>query len=171
MLKSIKALLVLMVAVTAATAALAEGKIAVLDVQSAILNTDAAQKRLKELREEKEFKSNLQELEQLQNQHNELVKQLKKDSAVMSQEQMQTKTERISEKRSDIEHVGRKLKAAEQKVVQEVAQELSPKLQEVVTEMIKKENIGLIVDAKAVLHVTNEYNITDKVTDRLNQAR
>lgn len=170
MFKHIKVLFVLMVSMTAAASVLAQGKIAVLDVQSAILNTDVAQQRLKELRDEKDFKANLKELENLQKEHNELVKKLKKDSAVMSQEQMQEQTQKISEKRSDIEHVGKKLKAAEQQVVQTVAQEVSPKLQEVVTEMIKEDNIGLIIDAKAALHVTNEYSITDKVTDKLNQS-
>ncbi len=171
MFNRFKALTVLLISMCAAGAALAEAKIAVIDVQAAILNSDVAQERLKALREEKEFKGNLQELEKLQKEHNDIVKKLKKDSAVMNEEQLQAQTQKISEKRADIEHVGRKLKAAEQKLVQEVVQELAPKLNTVVTEMIKEDGIGMIIDAKAVLHVTNDYNITAKVTDKLNQAR
>ncbi|MBB3045931.1 outer membrane protein [Litorivivens lipolytica] len=155
----------------AASASLAAESIVVLDVQAAILNSDKAQDRLKAMREEKEFKANLKEVEKLQEEHNELVAKLKKDSAVMNQEQLQAQTQKISEKRSDIEHVYRKLKAAEQKLVQEVVQELGPKLQEVVNKMIKDDNIGMILDAKATLHVTNAYNITAKVTDKINQAK
>lgn len=170
-MKVFKALIFTLVSMMAATAAMAEGKIVVLDVQSAILNSDVAQERLKALREEKEFKGNLEELDKLQKEHNDLVKKLKKDSAVMSQEQMTAQTQKISEKRADIEHVGRKLKAAEQQLVQEVVQELAPTLQKVVTDMIKEDSIGMILDAKATMHVTNDYNITAKVTDKLNQAR
>lgn len=169
MFKLNRLLMTLMLAF-AASVSLAE-EIAVLDVQAAILNSDAAQARLKALREQKEFKANLKDVEQLQQEHNDLVAKLKKDSAVMSQEQMQAQTEKIGEKRSDIEHVYKKLKASEQKLVQEVVQDLGPTLQEVVNKMINDDGINMIIDAKAVLHVTNTYNITAKVTDKINQAK
>jgi outer membrane protein len=169
-LKLNKALVALLLTMTAGVS-LAEENIAVLDVQAAILNSDVAQERLKAMREKKEFKSNIKEVEELQEEHNALVAKLKKDSAVMSQEEMQVQTAKISEKRADIEHVYRKLKASEQKLMQDVVQELGPKLQEVVNKMIKDDKIGMILDAKATLHVTNDYNITAKVTDKINQAK
>ena len=170
MLKLNKVLLALLLTMTASFA-MAANEIVVLDVQAAILNSDVAQERLKAMREQKEFKSNMKEVEKLQEEHNALVAKLKKDSAVMNQEQLQAQTEKISEKRSDIEHVHRKLKASEQKLVQEVVQELGPTLQEVVNKMIKDDKIGMILDAKATLHVTSDYNITAKVTDKINQAK
>ncbi len=170
MLKLNKALAAALLTMTAGLSLAAE-KIAVLDVQAAILNSDVAQERLKAMREQKEFKANIKEVEKLQEEHNDLVAKLKKDSAVMSQEQMKAQTEKISEKRADIEHVYRKLKASEQKLMQDVVQELGPKLQEVVNKMIKDDKIGMILDAKATLHVTNDYNITAKVTDKINQAK
>lgn len=154
-----------------AMGAQAQGKIAVLDIQSAILNTDVAQERLKALRNEPDFKDNRKELESLKKQHDKMVEKLKKDLAVLSAEQKQAKSQRISEKRADIEHVARKLQAAEQQLVQEVVQELAPKMQEVVGELIKNEQIGLLLDRKATLHVDNAFNITAKVTDKLNKAR
>lgn len=154
-----------------AIGAQAQGKIAVLDIQSAILNTDVAQERLKALRNEPDFKDNRKDLESLKKEHDKMVEKLKKDLAVLSAEQKQAKSQRISEKRADIEHVARKLQAAEQQLVQEVVQELAPKMQEVVGELIKNEQIGLLLDRKATLHVDNAFNITAKVTDKLNKAR
>ena len=154
-----------------AMGAQAQGKIAVLDIQSAILNTDVAQERLKALRNEPDFKDNRKELESLKKQHDKMVEKLKKDLAVLSAEQKQAKSQRISEKRADIEHVARKLQAAEQQLVQEVVQELAPKMQEVVGELIKNEQIGLLLDRKATLHVDNAFNITAKVPDQPNKAR
>jgi outer membrane protein len=36
--------------------------------------------------------------------------------------------------------------------------------------MIKSENIGLLLDARAVMHVDAGFNITNKVTEQLNKA-
>ena len=123
------------------------------------------------MRNEPDFKDNRKELESLKKEHDKMVEKLKKDIAVLSAEQKQAKSQRISEKRADIEHVARKLQAAEQQLVQEVVQELAPKMQEVVGELIKNEQIGLLLDRKATLHVDNAFNITAKVTDKLNKAR
>ncbi len=48
---------------------------------------------------------------------------------------------------------------------------MSPKVQEIVADMIKKDKIGLILDRQAAMHADAEFNITAKVTDRLNQGK
>ena len=77
------AVLVLMVP----TLGWAQGKIAVVDVQGAILQTDVAQKRVDEIRNAEEFKKNKAEYEQLQAEGEALLKTFQKDAAVMSQDQ------------------------------------------------------------------------------------
>lgn len=59
-----KALVALLLTMTAGVSLAAE-KIAVLDVQAAIINSDVAQERLKAMREQKEFKANIKEVEKL----------------------------------------------------------------------------------------------------------
>ena len=49
--------------------------------------------------------------------------------------------------------------------------EIGPKLQKLLPEIIKEENIGLLLPAKAVMHADAGYNITAKVADKLNQAK
>lgn len=149
----------------------AQGKIAVLDVQGAILNTNEAQKRLKELRDQPAFKANSQELEKLKQEYDNVIKQLQKDLAVMSNEQKEAQRKKIEEKRSDIEHVVRKLQVSEQELLQGLMQEMGPKLQEAVAALIKSEDIGLLLDRKVAMHVDNGYNITAKVTEQLNKGR
>lgn len=149
----------------------AQGKIAVLDVQEAILNTDVAQQRLEAFRKQPDVAANVKELEGLQKEFQAMVEKIKKDSAVMSPEQQQAQSKKIQEKRSDIEHVGRKLKASEQEMAQGLMQELGPKLQQVVGELIQTEGIGLLLSKQAVMHADAGYSISAKVTDKLNQLK
>lgn len=156
-------------ALCTAMAATAEGKIAVLNAQQAVMNTELAQKRLKELQNESGFAENRKELEALGKSYQDTVAQLQKDAAVMSSEQKQAEAKKLQEKRADIEHVQRKLQAAEQELVQSIAQELSPKLQQAVTEIITAEGIGLLLNQQAAIHVDSSFSITAKVTDKLNK--
>ncbi len=170
MIKLVKISLVAVV-LCASFAVNAEGKIAVLNAQQAIINTELAQSRLKALREETSFAANRTELEELSKSYQDTVAQLQKDAAVMSAEQKQTEAKKIQEKRSDIEHVQRKLQAAQEQLLQSVAQEMSPKLQKAVSELIESEGIGLLLNQQAAMHVDSSFSVTAKITDKLNQMK
>jgi outer membrane protein len=163
--------LFLVTALVTSMAASAEGKIAVLNAQQAIINTEVAQTRLKALRDESGYKENRKQLEDLGKSYQETLAQLQKDAAVMSNEQKQVEAKKIQEKRSDIEHVQRKLQTAEQELLQAVAQELAPKLQKAVSELIEAEGIGLLLNQQAAMHADSSFSITAKVTDKLNQMK
>lgn len=148
----------------------AEGKVAVFDAQAAMLGTDEAQKRMKALRDKPDFKANQAELEKLKKEYNGLLEQVKKEIAVMSPEQKDAQGKKIEAKRGDIEHVVRKLQAAEQELGQSLMQDMGPKMQKAVADVIKSEGIGLLLDRRAALHADAAYNITPKVTDLLNKG-
>lgn len=167
----LKSVLVLVVALCAPLMAVAEGKIAVLNVQEAILNTDLAQARLKEMRAKSEYTSNREQLETIKKAYEDAIKQLQKDAAVMNAEQKQAEAKKIQGKREDIEHIARKLQTAEQELAQAIIQDLAPTVQKIVTDMIEANGIGLLLDRKAAMHVDSSFSITAKVTDKLNQAK
>lgn len=170
MLKGIKQV-ALVCALLVPAIALADGKIAVLDIDRAILQTQEAEKRFKSLQEQADFKADRAEFERLKKEQETLVKQYQKDLAVMSNEQKEAQRKKIASAQSDLEHIGRKLQAAEQEVAQTLAQEMAPRLQAAVSELIKSEGIGLLINSKAVMHADTSFNITAKVTDKLNQAK
>lgn len=149
----------------------AEGKIAVLNVQQAVVNTEVAQERLKDLQKEPSFAQNRKELEDLNKAYQDTVDQLQKDAAVMSAEQKMEARKKLQEKVSDMEHVKRKLQATEQEFMQSLMQELGPKLKQAVDDLIKEEGIGLIVNQQATMYADTSYNITAKVTDKLNKLK
>jgi outer membrane protein len=147
----------------------AEGKIAVVDVQGAILQTDIAQKRLAEVRDKAEYKKNKAEFDRLKSEGEALLKTAQKDSAVMSEEQKKAAQKKLSGMQEDLDHVVGKLQQAEQTAGQALLQEMAPKVQEVLRDIIKQEGIGLLLTRNAVVHAEESYSITAKVTEKLNQ--
>ena len=151
------------------TLAVAQGKIAVVNVQEAILQTDYAAKRLAAVRDESDYKADKAEYDRLKEEFDALVAKLQKDMAVMSQDQQIASRKKLANKQADLEHVTGKLQKAEQSAGQGLLQELSPKVQEVLRELIATEGIGLLLQRTSVIHADAGYSITAKVTDKLNQ--
>ena len=147
----------------------AQGRIAVVNLEEAIIQTDEAQQRLADLRKTQDYKADKKELDRLKSEHEDLIKSLQKDLEVMSSEQQQVARKRLANKVADLEHVLRKLQKAEQELGQELLAEMTPKVQEVLRDLIKSESIGLLIQRSAVIHADNGFSITSKVTDRLNQ--
>jgi len=147
----------------------AQGKIAVVDLQEAILQTDLAQKRLGEVRSQEDYKSDKEEFDTLKAEFDELVTKFQKDAAVMSQEQQVAARKKLASKQADLEHVTGKLQQAETAAGQALLQEMAPRVQTVLKEIIAKEGIGLLLQRQAVIHADAGYSVTAKVTDKLNQ--
>jgi len=158
------------VAIALAPAAVfAQGKIAVVNVEQAILQSDVAQGRLAQVRSEEGYKADKEEFDRLKEDLDKLVKDFQKDAAVMSQEQQLAARKRLASKQADLEHVAGKLQQAEQATGQALLQEMSPMVQDVLRELITTEGIGLLLQRGSVIHADPGYSITAKVTDKLNQ--
>ncbi len=162
---TITALVLLLVSLNAAAQA---GKIAVFSPQEAILNSELAKQRLQQLGEEKEFQENKNEHEKLRKEYKDLVDEVKKESAVMTAEQQADAQRKINSLRADIEHILKKLQAAQNDVINELGVEVGPRVQKILAELVRDDQIGLILRKEAVMHATSSYDITSKVTDKLN---
>ena len=146
-----------------------QDKIKVVDVQGAILQTDMAQKRLGEIREQADYKKNKAEYDRIKSEGEALLKTFQKDAAVMSQDQKAAAQKKLSAMQEDLDHVTGKLQQAEQSAGQALLQEMAPKVQDVLREIIEKDGIGLLLQRNAVVHAEPSYSITAQVTDKLNQ--
>ena len=146
-----------------------QDKIKVVDVQGAILQTDMAQKRLGEIREQADYKKNKAEYDRIKSEGEALLKTFQKDAAVMSKDQKDAAQKKLSAMQEDLDHVTGKLQQAEQSAGQALLQEMAPKVQDVLREIIEKDGIGLLLQRNAVVHAEPSYSITAQVTDKLNQ--
>lgn len=149
--------------------AVAQGRVAVVNLEEAILQTDAALKGLADLRKSPDYMADKAELDRLQAEREELIKEVQKEMAVMSAEQQQAARKRMASKNADLEHVLGKLQKVEQDMGQRLLSEMTPKVQAVLRDLIQSEGIGLLLQQGAVIHADNGYSITAKVTDKLNQ--
>lgn len=169
-MKLFKVAVVMLVSIWAGSA-MAQGRIAVLDLDAAVMNTELAKSRINALRNQSEFKTNVQELEALKKDFDKMVQQFQKDMDVLSNEQKVARKNKIDAARGDAEHIARKLEAAQKQEMQSIMQEIGPVLQKVLPQVIKEENIGLLLPRQQVMHVEAGYDITAKVADKLNQAK
>ena len=80
----------------------AQGKIAVVDLQEAILQTDQAHKRLADIRNQGDYKADKAEYDRLKKEFDEIVKKFQKDAAVMSQEQQVAARQKLASKQADL---------------------------------------------------------------------
>ena len=151
------------------TLAMAQGKIAVVNLEEAILQTDLAQQRLAEFEKNEDFTSDKNEFESLREELDKLVQDFQRDKAAMSEDQMVAARQKVSSKNSDLEYVAKKLQTLQQQNAQRVFQELAPKAREVLRDIITTEQIGLLLQQQGVIHADLGYSITAKVTDKLNQ--
>jgi outer membrane protein len=133
------------------------------------MQSDVAQKRLNAVREQKDYKSDKVEFDRLKDEFDVLVQGFQKDAAVMSQEQQGAARKKLGSKQADLEHVTGSLQEAGQAAGQTWLQEMSPKVQEVLRELIATEGIGLLLQRSSVIRADAGYSITAKVTDKLNQ--
>ena len=151
------------------TLAMAQGKIAVVNLEEAILQTDLAQQRLAEFEKNEDFTSDKNEFESLREELDKLVQDFQRDQAAMSEDQMVAARQKVSSKNSDLEYVAKTLQTLQQQNAQRVFQELAPKAREVLRDIITTEQIGLLLQQQGVIHADLGYSITAKVTDKLNQ--
>lgn len=163
-------LLIAVVALTLPALGWAQGKIAVVDLQEAILQSDAAQQALEAVRNQRDYSEDKNEFDRIQSELEALVTEFQKDAAVMSQEQQVAARKRLASKQADLEHVTGKLQQAEQQAGQAILREMADEVQEILRDLIQSEGIGLLLQRQAVIHADPGYSITAKVTDRLNQA-
>lgn len=148
-------------------------KIAVIDINRAVLQTEKAQVELEKLKKQPEFKSNLESIEKLEKEYKKMAEKYQKDRAVMSAEKQSEEERRILEKEQDLKYVASKLQQAQKEWAEGVLKQFAANAQQILENIIKEQNIGLLLrrDAPAVIHADASYDISDQVTERLNAVK
>lgn len=144
------------------------GKIAVFSAQNAILGSDMAKQKLEKLEQESEFRSIKSAYDKHKREYDSLIKTFTKESAVMSNTQKAESQKKITAVRADLEHNAKKLQLEQNNAVQELGSELGPRVEKILQALIKEEGIGLLLRAEAVMIAGPTYDITSKVTTKLN---
>ncbi len=157
--------------VLVSSSVVAQGKIAVFNPQAAMFNTNIAKQRLTELRAKPEYAAIQAKFESLKVDMQELQKEAKTNGVTWSQEQLAANRKQMEYKRADLELAAKKLQAEEKAAMQRILQELGPKMQTVFNQLVTAEGIGLVLDSKAAHFAEASYDLTAKITDKLNTSK
>jgi outer membrane protein len=149
--------------------ALAEGKIAVFDMQQAIMQTDVARQRMSQLEQRPDIKQQLAVAESLAEEYRNMQASAQKDQATWSPEQAAEFRNQLQTKGEQIQLAQQQLQRESKLVMDGIMREYGARAQEVVRQLIAAEGIGLLLSKQVVLHSDTAFDITAKVTAKLNE--
>ena len=146
---------------------LAEMKIAFVDVQRAILSSEQAKKLQAQIGEE--FKDEEAEIRQVSSDAAALIQRLQKDSEVMSDAEKIKLQKQIEEKENDFSYLRQKLQNKIQTRQTELFSGTEVRLQKAIEDLVMSDDYDVILPRNAALYVGDLYDITRKVTEKLNE--
>ena len=161
--------LVLLSAALVTTPAMANMKIAVLSYQNAMLETDAAKRYAVDA--EKKFGPQLKKLETLEKDATRLRDRLVKDGDKMQQAERERIKLEFKQEARDFQFQSKELNEAKATADREMLQQLKPKFDKAVEDVIKSGGFDIVLDRNAVVDVKPQFDITRQVIERMNQQR
>ena len=165
--KLIKTLVVSAAVLATPLAMAAKDKIAVFDVQEAILNTNMAKAEMKAFESRSDVAKMINDAERLKKDITALRNELGNSA---NSEKAQEKKKSMEFKQADFELIVRKLNAERQQAGKKLMDDIGPRLEGIVKDIVEAEGIGLLLDKKAAIHADPSFDITAKVTEKLNAA-
>lgn len=150
-------------------AAAAEVKIGVLDIQQALLASEEAQQFLQTT--QSDLQGEQEEFQALQQEIRALQEQMQKDAEVMSPVERRRRSKELEDKQIDARFLAEKLQKEMQDRQQELMQQMGPKLEAAIKDLVESEGYDLVMQRGNLVYADSMYNITAKVTEKLNEKR
>ena len=145
--------------------------IAVIDMRTAVLSTQAAADAFKALEEDADYASNLEEAQSLQAERQEIAEKLQKELETLSQEQITKMQKEIQDKGKDLEFLAGKIQQAQEETAQRVFSEGGPSMQKIIGELIQAKQIKVLLQKNETsLFSDPAMDLTDDVTSMMDVA-
>jgi len=153
----------------AAGSAFAEMKIAVVNVQRAIGESTEAKAMIAKL--ESDLGPDQTTVKNLGASITQLQEKFNKDGDVMSEPEKRKLQKDIEDKQIEYQFQVNKLQKVVNERQQDILQQMAPKLDAVLKDIIAKEQYDLVIHRQNVLYVDAKFDITAQVTEKLNQKK
>ncbi|WP_422133633.1 OmpH family outer membrane protein [Endozoicomonas sp. ALD040] len=144
-------------------------KIAVVDSEMAVLESDAAKKYAKEA--EKMFAPKIKQLKALQEEIRVMEQKLQKDGPTLTEGQRENRQVQIKRKFEDLQLQDRQLRSEKARSDQTELGKLRPKLDKAIEEVSKEQDYDLVLERGATRFVKPGFDITRKVIERMNKLK
>ena len=144
---------------------------AVIDMRTAVLSTQAAADAFKALEEDADYASNLEEAQSLQAERQAIAEKLQKELETLSQEQIAQMQKDIQDKGKDLEFLAGKIQQAQEETAQRVFSENGAAMQKIIGELIQAKQIKVLLQKnETILCSDPAMDLTDDVTSMLDVA-
>ena len=163
------ALLLAVLGVGVAPEAAAELKIAVINTQRAITESEEAKKMIEKIRTELDRERG--RVRALGEEIQSMQERLQKDADTLSNTEKRRLSKDIEDKQIDFQFQANKLQKEVNDRQQEIFVALGPKVDAVLQELLEREKYDMILERSSMLYVRGKHDITKKVTERLNRKR
>lgn len=147
----------------------AELKIAVLDTERALAESEEAKVLLQQI--QSELQKEQDEVRGLGEEIVVLQEKLQKDGEVMSATEQRKVQKDIEDKQIDYQFLVNKLQKEVNDRRQELLGQMLPKIDKVLKDLIELEGYDMIMQRGNLYYVNSKHDITRKVTEKLNENR
>ena len=145
--------------------------VAVIDMRTAVLSTQAAADAFKALEEDSDYASNLEEAQSLQAERQSIAEKLQKELETLSQDQIAKMQKDIQDKGKDLEFLAGKLQQAQEETDQRIFSEHGAAMQKIIGELIQAKQIKVLLQKnESILFSDPAMDLTDDVTSMLDVA-
>ena len=141
-------------------------RIAVLDLQEALLSMDRVRKAFEQI--DQQLRSEEVRIRELAEEARSLQQRLQRDADIMSESERTRLTQQMQQKAQEYQQRGNRLQQQQQQRRQEVINEKRPQLEEVVNQLLEEHNIDILLDRQGVHFAKPQFDLTPVVADRLN---
>ena len=147
----------------------AQLKIAVLNVQRALGESEEAKALADEIQQD--LQKDQDDLQTLQDDIQALQERLEKDAEILGDDEKRRIAKDIEDKGLDLEFGANKLQKELQDRQQEILRQMAPKLDAVLKDLIEIEGYDVVLQRSGLLYVNTKHDITRKVTEKLNEKQ
>lgn len=158
---------VLMALFLAAAPAVAETRIGVVDLRQALFSSKDAQAFSEQLK--RDFSESEAEVREAQEDARVLQDRLKKDGAMMNENERERLTREFQEKAQRFSTAKQQLDQTLGSRKQAFLEEARPEVDAAVRELMEEHNLDIILPSEAVVTVKPEMNLTDELLKKLDQ--
>jgi len=165
--KNILSIVVLGLSVIVSTIAIAEVKLAFVDVDRAVASSEAAKELLTQL--QGEFSTDEDTIKSIQTDAAALLQRLQKDGEVMSEDEKRRLQQEIESLNNDFVYQRQKLQKEVAARQSELFAGTEVKVRKAIEELVLENDYDMILPRAAALYVGDLYDVTRKVTEKLNE--
>ena len=142
-------------------------RIAVLDLQEALLATDRVSRAFAQIDEE--LRSDEARIRQLAEEGRSLQQRLQRDADIMSDSERTRLSREMQQKVQEYQQRSGQLQQHQQQRRQQVINEQRPGLEKIVNELLEEHQIDILLDRQAAHFAKPQFDLTPLVADRLNK--